>query len=373
MRKNPPQIGFRIYTAEAQHWLAWIGAEHDNLRAALGWSLGPGNDPQLAVPIVALAFWFWYRRGHLREGREWCQRVLEKFDHKNPSPQNVYILGFAGMLATWQGDLESGLEMIQEGTVASQMIEDDQSMGLALMGNGIVLLNRGDAAGAFPLLETGLKIFRELKLNFFVANSLIHMANSSLALGNISGARGYLEQSLPIAKQVGDDWLIASILNNMGEVARVEGNYPQAQQYYEESEGLFRKGGDIEDQNRLVHSLGYIALYRGDMEQAEQLFHKSMTIFRELGVQRGIAECLAGFARLASVRGQPETAVKLLAAATTTMHAHRGDWWPADQVEVRASLKGMHAVLGDVEFEAAWQVGKRMDLEQALELEASGR
>ena len=62
-----------------------------------------------------------------------------------------------------------------------------------------------------------------------------------------------------------------------------------------------------------------------------------------------------------------------VSAATAVMHACHGDWWPADQVEVRASLKGMHTALGDAEFEAAWQAGKKMNLEQALELEASGK
>jgi tetratricopeptide (TPR) repeat protein len=277
------------------------------------------------------------------------------------------------MLVMWQGDLDRGMEMIKECAYMAQVIEDDLAMGLSFMGSGVVLLNRGDAAGAFPLLEQSLEIFKEIKLGFFEANTMIHLGNSSLALGDIPAARGHLEQALPLAKQVGDNWLIASILNNMGEVARVEGDYPLAQKNYEQSEALFRGGEDIEDQNRLAHSLGYIALYQGDAAKAEQLFDKSMTIFRELGIRRGIAECLAGFARLALVRGKPEAAARLLGAATAEMRACHADWWPADQVEVRASLSGIRAALGEEEFETALQAGQKLSVEQALELEASLR
>ena len=367
------RIGFRIYTREALHWLAWIGEEHDNLRAALLWCLEPGNNVQAAVPIVGLVFWFWYRRGHLREGREWCRRVLEKLNRSVPTRQLALFMTFTAMLSMWKGDLDEGAAMIKESMYMAQMLEDDLSMSLSLMGNGVVRLNRGDAAGAMDLLQTALKLFQELKLQFFEANTLIHLGNSSLALGDLPGARAYLNRALPIAKQVGDNWLIASILNNMGEVARVEADYLQAQQYYEQSEALFRQGGDVEDHNRLVHSLGYVALYQGDTARAEELFHKSMTVFRELGMQRGIAECLAGFARLSLVRGRPVEAATLLSAASAMIRKTSADWWPADQAEVRTSLKGLHAALDEAQFELAWQAGREMGLEDALALEESLR
>src|SRR5918993_381173 len=55
-------------------WLERLETEHDNIRAALGWSLT--HEPEAALRIGAALFWFWYYRGHLTEGRDWIERAL---------------------------------------------------------------------------------------------------------------------------------------------------------------------------------------------------------------------------------------------------------------------------------------------------------
>lgn len=364
------KIGPRIYSSEAQRWLGWSATEHDNLRAALAWSLAPGGEIRVAVTIVNLINWFWYRRGHLTEGREWCRRILAKLNRSQPSRELTLMLMSASLLATWQGDLDYGVQNIKDAILYSEVMEDEQTLPLSLLGQGVLLLNRGQAAEARTNLERGLEIFREIPFPFFISNSLIHLGNAALALGDIPGARAYLEQAMPLAQAVGEDWLVASVLNNLGEVARVEGDYPQAQGYYEQSVALFGSGGDIEDQNRLFHNLGYIAMYRGDLPQAAQHLRKSLTTFRELGNRRGIAECLAGFARLAALKGQPGAAATLLAAATTLLHAAHADWWPSDQAEYRRSLEMIQSALEPAAFDAAWAAGREMDWDQALAFQA---
>ena len=52
-----------------------IDREHDNLRAALGWSRETGDHDTLLRLAGALAF-FWYYRGYLNEGRRWLDQAL---------------------------------------------------------------------------------------------------------------------------------------------------------------------------------------------------------------------------------------------------------------------------------------------------------
>ena len=60
--------------AEREHELAVLAREHDNLRAALDWSLSAGNP---AGPRLARALGdFWLGRGLLQEGRGWLERAL---------------------------------------------------------------------------------------------------------------------------------------------------------------------------------------------------------------------------------------------------------------------------------------------------------
>jgi hypothetical protein len=49
-------------------WLERLEAEHDNLRAALKWSLSEQNDAAMGVRLAGALFWFWNMRGYLTEG-----------------------------------------------------------------------------------------------------------------------------------------------------------------------------------------------------------------------------------------------------------------------------------------------------------------
>ena len=152
----------------------------------------------------------------------------------------------------------------------------------------------------------------------------------------------------------------------MGEVARVRGDYEQAYGYYKESEALLRRTGDKGDLARLVHTLGYIAEHKGEDDLAEAQFRESLTMFRRLGNKRGIAECIAGLASLSAKRGDLLVATKMLGAAESLLGESGAAWWPADRVEVDKTRALLQSALPETEFQAAWEAGQAMTLDQAI-------
>ncbi|MCK4977064.1 MAG: hypothetical protein KAS36_09035, partial [Anaerolineales bacterium] len=111
----------------------------------------------------------------------------------------------------------------------------------------------------------------------------------------------------------------------------------------------------------------YIAQHEGDLETAENRFNESLESFLELGNKRGIAECLAGLAGLAAERGEFKWAVPLLAASEALLTSFGAAWWPADRVEFERSLEILHSALEPEKFEALWDQGKTLSLEEAVE------
>ena len=167
-------------------------------------------------------------------------------------------------------------------------------------------------------------------------------------------------------RQIGDPWQIAFALNNRGEVARVLGNYAEAYQYYIETEQLYELADAKSDHARLIHNLAYIAQHEGDLETAEDNFRESLESFLELGNKRGIAECLAGLAAVATERGEFDLAIPLLSASGALLESFGADWWPADRIEVERNLEISRSAVEPDYFKDLWDQGAGLSLEEAV-------
>lgn len=361
------QIGFiGLYTSKSLDWLNWIEREHDNIRASLTWHLGAPQGAEAATMMIAVLFWFWYRRGYTLEGTMWTDRLLALPSMQAPSPGRAMTLFANGSAAMWQGNQALALVKVQESLEIVKKPENSGWLPFLLMGNAIVLLNMGRDHEAHPLLEQAAALFQEQEIVPFHAICLVHLGNVELGLGHIEKAQAYHEKALAEARLINESWIISFALNNLGEVARTRGQFDVARKYYEESEALLRATGDQGDVARFVHSLGYVAQHEEDFEKAESQFRESLKMFRRLGNRRGIAECLAGLAGLKARQGQLEWGTTLLTAAESLLKATGGAWWPADRVEVERNREMMQAALSADTFTKAQESGRAMDLDQAI-------
>jgi predicted ATPase len=64
----------RMHGPEEDTWLRRLDRDHDNFRAVLRWMLAEGQ-ARAALRLAVALWWFWYVRGHVREGRGWLEDV----------------------------------------------------------------------------------------------------------------------------------------------------------------------------------------------------------------------------------------------------------------------------------------------------------
>jgi predicted ATPase/class 3 adenylate cyclase/Tfp pilus assembly protein PilF len=413
-------------------WLARLDAEHDNLLAALRWSVHEANissyrDPsspaEIALRITGAIWRFWYVRGYFSEGREELAAALARSstgEQSDPPPAalrryRAKVLNGAGVLANLQGDYaaarafdEEGLAIVRElgdkqemtpfldnlGIMARQQGDyasarslyeeslalrretgDKRGIAMSLDNLGIVFREQGDDASGRALYEESLALRREVGDKQGIAVALSNLGNALQSQGDYPAARSLLEESLALRREIGDKRGIAISLNNLGEVAQLQEDYPVARTLLEEGLTLVRELGDRQGTAYLLNSLGRLSRQEGDYPAASSLFRQSLALRHEIGDRRGIATSLMGLASIllqnsatAQVAGHTgyERGIKLLAAASSLLESIGAVPDRGDRLLYDRTIASARTYLSEEQFDALWQAGRAMHIEQAV-------
>ena len=318
----------KLRTAEQAEWLARLEEEHDNLRAGLAWSLVDAGSTA-GLRLCGALQRFWWTRGHLTEGRQWCMCVLGKAEAVDRTGERAYALNAAGTLALYQGDYSA----------------------------------------AKALHEEGLAIRRELGDRSGIAGALGNLGNVAVNQGDYPTAKALHEESLAIRRELGDRFGIAVRLNNLGNVALAQCDYTAAKALHEEGLAIRRELGDRSGIATSLSNLGIVVLNQGDYPAARALLEESLAIRRELGDRSGIPYSLEGLAAVvASLRGSLRAAH--IWGATEQLRTEIGaPLTPNERSRYDQFVAAARIALGDdAAFDRAWQEGRGLTLDQAIDL-----
>jgi predicted ATPase/class 3 adenylate cyclase len=145
-------------------WLERLEQEHDNLRAALEWSLGPGENGhrrEIALRLGGALRRFWIVYGHWSEGRSFLERALEESKGVSASVQANALITAAN-LANMQTDNDRAEALAEKSRALYQELEDTQGIALSLRQLAVVAARRGKLTEERMLNEEALALFREV-------------------------------------------------------------------------------------------------------------------------------------------------------------------------------------------------------------------
>jgi tetratricopeptide (TPR) repeat protein len=314
----------RIRGPEETIWLDRLEVEHDNLRAALGWSSTEEDDAEIRLRLAPALWAFWNAHTHWGEGRKWLETALAG-GRDIKSVVRVRALWGEGQLVWRQGDYARAMALHEESLALARELGDRTGIAMALRGRGLVTMRQGDLDAATALFEESLEISRKLE----------------------------------------DKWLVANTVAQMGVAARRKGNYARALALCEESLAIFRALGAKHWIAYTLRLTGHAVRLQGDLEQATELYRDSLGLFGETGDKWVATECIEGLALVASMQDKRERAVRLLGAVKAARETF-GITMPrperGDQERFRETM-----LEGDAAFPAAWAEGQAMTLEKAVE------
>jgi predicted ATPase/class 3 adenylate cyclase len=393
----PELVGPRQVT-----WLDRLEADHDNLRAALGWF---EVHDEAALLRLAGALWeFWRVRGHLSEGLRWLERALASQSTDSEERQRALAgagdlansLGDYGRAESWfraglaiarrrydasgvaallnnlgavalaRGDIADAEQRFEESLNRSQSLGDRRRAAVALSNLGAIDQYRGNHASAASRYETCLAVCREIGDQRGAAATLLNLlslvaplpadADKSLRLG---------DEALALCRALGDRQGEALALSGLATVAEVRGDPARASGLHGASLALFREIGDESGVARALGSLGLLALDQNDLTRAFKLCRDALRVNSLLGEREDVAAGLEAMAILTLASGAQSQAVRLLGAVNALREAIEIPAPPMLLARIERAIAALRTRLGDREFARCWDAGRLLDLERA--------
>jgi len=356
----------KLMGAEQAEWLQRLEEEHENLRAGLDWSLVEAG-PRGGLRLCGALHQFWFVRGHLSEGREWCARILGKAGAEERTSERAKALNVAGVLARRQGDYPAAWARHEESLAIQRQLGDRRSMATSQNNLGNVAMEQGDIASARALYEESLAISRELGDRRGIARALHNLGIVACGQGDFASGRALFEDSLAISREVGNRIGIAHSLYDLGKVAFEQGDYPAAGALYQESLTIRRELGERSGIAASLHDVGHVVFELGNYPAARKQFEEGLVIRRELGDRAGIAYSLEALAAVVAALGGSLRAARIWGAAERLREEIGSPLLERPRYDRRVAAA--RAAWGDdAAVERAWKEGRALTLEQAIEL-----
>lgn len=306
------------------NWLDQLEADHDNLRAALRWSIEE-RDTEAALRLGLALFRFWLVRDYLFEGLDWMESLINLAgDEVSTLVANARLA--AGRLAQLRGRPDEAERHHRAGLEIATRLDYAAGVAAASTQLGWLARERGDHAAARSLYERSVRLRREL--------------NQPRALG------------------------IA--LNGLARTALLEGKLQDAHDLAQEALVIHGPRGHRVDAGSALLTVADVAVLAGDPEAAAERFAEALEIGREIGDRTMICNALEGLAELA-VPGEPEHALRLAGAAAAIRESTGASPHYAERPVLRAALATMPGRLGQERREELWVAGRADPIEKAVE------
>ena len=308
-------------------WLNRLEVEHDNLRAALEWSLAGAAPGDGGLELAGALSWFWIKRCYFSEGQQVLTQALARDTRRFPRLRAKALVGLAHMVF-FSGNFDSTLVVLGE-----------------LLTLGRETSDRWAIAWAFTL-------------------------QAAIAINSLAGTEErerLASEARVAAAQAGDRWLEGLCLMFLALDAEYRHDYEKASRLFDESLARFRATGDTMGISLVLTNMAGLRVLQGQHLDATALAREAIGGHQELSDYRGAAWCLEMFACAAVGEGHAARAGRLWGASDRLLECV-GSPLPASFQWFRDLYFNVgRESVGEAAFQAATSEGRAMSLSQAVQ------
>ncbi|MFP5247861.1 MAG: BTAD domain-containing putative transcriptional regulator, partial [Thermoanaerobaculia bacterium] len=262
--------------------LSALDADHDNIRAALSWSLEHEPDA-IALPLGAAFRWYWYYRIHWHEGLRWLTRVLERASRAT-SPERAAVLAAAGTFFAYTGELAAGRPLLEEAEAMWRALGDERELALTLSSLAQLLANAGELEAADARATESVALARSSGTPYDVAYCLTNAtAFVAQKRGELEAADRALEEAESIWSPTKHPLGYAFVLSARAMLALRRHDHPNAARFARAALAETRVTRDLWFAARALRVLAFTSTH--DLPLAARLLGAADAMLRTLGAR----------------------------------------------------------------------------------------
>jgi non-specific serine/threonine protein kinase len=316
-----------LRAADQVAWLNRLQIEQENLRSALEWWHAAPHRGVDMLEAASAVWWFWMKRGHLTEGRQWLERALAGAPDAGPQLRVKALTGLWHMMY-FRGDFVAADPVLAECLTLARATGDAGSTAFSLFGQALVAMERGDFGRTALLAAESEAAANASPDLWYQALPLFLLAYGAMNQGDFVRASELFDRQASVSRESGDQWLTCMNLGNHAMVRVLQCQYADARMLA--VEGILL-GQELEERVAIAWCLECLAA----AATAETHFTRAVRLW---GAIEGLHE-----------------AIGLLRSTTTAA-------WVRDR-----HLEVARESLDAGTFDVAWGEGRAMSLHQAIQ------
>jgi DNA-binding CsgD family transcriptional regulator len=233
---------------------------------------------------------------------------------------------------------------------------------------GMIAAKQGDYPRARKHLDKALTVARASSHRIVEALALQNRGWLALMQEDYPTARKLFEEGLLLARALGDEWAVCLSLTNLCCVVVRQGDFSIAGRVVEEAVSSARNVGERFLLPFSLDVFGQLSIAEGRQADARAPLRESLLVRRELGSRSGITYSLESIAALAAAESEPLRAIHLAGAAAAVREKIGERLSPMGQSLLEQWLVPLRETLEHDTVRSAWETGRVLSLEQAVEL-----
>jgi predicted ATPase/class 3 adenylate cyclase len=308
-------------TTQRADWLAVYEPDLDNVRVALGWSLGPDGEPDSGLKLVSYTDWLWRELALLQERQRWFELALTYIDDATPPSFEARIrlaLGWSPH-AGERGRLSHNLRAIE---LMRQAGGQPGLLGQALSQAGLSTIRHGDFAEALLYHDEALSVLRRGGRTKRLAAALLAAGGARMSGGDLKSARALLEEGLSLSKALGDVRVHHSCEAQLARITFAAGQKAEAIDRARQAAEASRRHGTPTAEFIALHWLAAFLILDDQIEPGRAAALRAFELSHALG-NLDLPGSIERLALVLAAQGEIDTAARLAGFADGYADEHQ--------------------------------------------------